>query len=175
MKRLVIFDLDGTLLDTIGDLARATNHALSAMGFKTHPLGVYPMLVGNGVTKLIERALPEEERSEATIEQTRPHVLPRRALGGRGGTPRGSAYQARPLDSIRNPGGPSYAQSRGALRRRLGSGHGHSFPCMRGIMRSDVGVPLARRAGATPGPNPNAHSPWQCVAHTLTEQSIISS
>lgn len=60
MKRLVIFDLDGTLLDTIGDLANATNHALQAMGFKTHPLGVYPMLVGNGITKLIERALPEE-------------------------------------------------------------------------------------------------------------------
>ena len=38
MKRLVIFDLDGTLLDTIGDLANATNHALQAMGFKTHPL-----------------------------------------------------------------------------------------------------------------------------------------
>lgn len=73
MKRLVIFDLDGTLLDTIGDLARATNHALNAMGFKTHPLGVYPMLVGNGVTKLIERALPEEERSEATIEAMHRH------------------------------------------------------------------------------------------------------
>ena len=73
MKRLVIFDLDGTLLDTIGDLANATNHALQAMGFKTHPLGVYPMLVGNGITKLIERALPEEDRSEATIEAMHRH------------------------------------------------------------------------------------------------------
>ena len=73
MKRLVIFDLDGTLLDTIGDLANATNHALQAMGFKTHPLGVYPMLVGNGITKLIERALPEEDRSEATIEAMQRH------------------------------------------------------------------------------------------------------
>ena len=73
MKRLVIFDLDGTLLDTIGDLANATNHALQAIGFKTHPLGVYPMLVGNGITKLIERALPEEDRSEATIEAMHRH------------------------------------------------------------------------------------------------------
>lgn len=71
MKRLVIFDLDGTLLNTITDLADATNHALSHYGFPTHPREIYPMLVGNGITRLIERALPEEHRDDTTITKMR--------------------------------------------------------------------------------------------------------
>lgn len=71
MKRLVIFDLDGTLLNTISDLGAATNHALKECGFPTHNLASYPKFVGNGVTKLIERALPEDERSPETIEKVR--------------------------------------------------------------------------------------------------------
>ena len=58
MKRLVIFDLDGTLLNTIDDLGAATNHALEKAGFSSHPLAAYPAMVGNGVKKLLERALP---------------------------------------------------------------------------------------------------------------------
>ena len=42
MKKLVIFDLDGTLLNTIDDLGTATNHALEACGFPTHSLSSYP-------------------------------------------------------------------------------------------------------------------------------------
>ncbi len=68
MKRLVIFDLDGTLLDTIADLGTATNHALAANNFPTHPVEAYPMMVGNGVRRLIERAMPSESRTE-TIER----------------------------------------------------------------------------------------------------------
>ncbi len=67
MKSLVIFDLDGTLLNTIADLGTATNHALEANGFTTHPISAYPMMVGNGVRKLIERALPTENRNEETV------------------------------------------------------------------------------------------------------------
>ncbi len=67
MKSLVIFDLDGTLLNTIDDLAIATNHAMEALGFPTHGLWVYPNMVGNGVAKLIERALPDDARSEKNI------------------------------------------------------------------------------------------------------------
>ena len=37
MKKLIIFDLDGTLLNTIADLAQSTNHALQALGYPTHP------------------------------------------------------------------------------------------------------------------------------------------
>lgn len=67
MKTLVIFDLDGTLLNTIDDLANATNHAMTALGFPTHGLWVYPSMVGNGVKKLIERALPDDARTEKNI------------------------------------------------------------------------------------------------------------
>jgi len=67
MKTYVIFDLDGTLLNTIDDLANATNHALQELGYPTHGLWVYPSMVGNGVAKLIERALPQEARTEKVI------------------------------------------------------------------------------------------------------------
>lgn len=68
MKKLVIFDLDGTLLNTIADLGAATNHALAEHGFPTHPVTSYPMMVGNGVRRLIERALPAENRDAATVD-----------------------------------------------------------------------------------------------------------
>ena len=67
MKRLVIFDLDGTLLNTIDDLGTAANVALKQAGYPTHPLAAYPYFVGNGVAKLIERALPEGERSPENV------------------------------------------------------------------------------------------------------------
>lgn len=58
MKKLVIFDLDGTLLNTIADLGAACNYALEQSGFSAHPLSAYNYMVGNGVRKLIERAEP---------------------------------------------------------------------------------------------------------------------
>lgn len=56
MKELVIFDLDGTLLNTIADLGNSCNYALKKMGFAEHPLTAYNYMVGNGVRKLLERA-----------------------------------------------------------------------------------------------------------------------
>ena len=67
MKSYVIFDLDGTLLNTIDDLANATNYAMQKLGFPTHGLWVYPNMVGNGVTRLVERALPDDARTEKNI------------------------------------------------------------------------------------------------------------
>lgn len=68
MKRqLVIFDLDGTMLNTIADIAMATNHALSAFGYPTHSEEKIKSFVGNGVSKLLERALPEDKRTEENI------------------------------------------------------------------------------------------------------------
>ena len=67
MKSYVIFDLDGTLLNTIDDLAAATNHAMRELGYPPHGLWVYPNMVGNGGRKLIERALPDDARSEKTV------------------------------------------------------------------------------------------------------------
>jgi len=61
MKKLVIFDLDGTLLNTIADLGYACNHALRSLGFSEHALATYNYMVGNGVRKLIERAEPDAD------------------------------------------------------------------------------------------------------------------
>ena len=55
MKKLIIFDLDGTLLNTIADLAQSTNYALQALGYPTHPESAYNFMVGNGINKLFER------------------------------------------------------------------------------------------------------------------------
>ena len=71
MKELVIFDLDGTLLNTIDDLGIATNYALKKMGFPEHPLSAYPAMVGNGVKKLLCRALPSGFDNEDTVTELR--------------------------------------------------------------------------------------------------------
>lgn len=59
MKKAVIFDLDGTLLNTLDDLADSTNYALSKFGYPTRTIEEVRQFVGNGVAKLIERAIPE--------------------------------------------------------------------------------------------------------------------
>ena len=71
MKSLVIFDLDGTLLNTIADLGMACNHALEQMGYPPHPLSAYNFMVGNGVRKLLERAEPDA--GPEVIEQLLKH------------------------------------------------------------------------------------------------------
>ncbi len=76
MKQLAIFDLDGTLLNTIADLATATNEALRCCGYPCHPVDAYCNFVGNGIAKLFERALPAEERNAENIERMRAHFLP---------------------------------------------------------------------------------------------------
>ena len=63
-KNLAIFDLDGTLLNTIDDLGRAANHALQLHGLPTHDLASYPFFVGNGVVRLLEKAMPENFRGK---------------------------------------------------------------------------------------------------------------
>ena len=75
MKRLVIFDLDGTLINSVAALGQANNHALQLHGYPMHDLSKYNYFVGNGVTKLIERALPEQFRDEATIEKVKSGFL----------------------------------------------------------------------------------------------------
>ena len=75
-KKNLFFDLDGTLINTIDDLGQACNYALSACGFPTHKIEDYPRLVGNGINKLIERALPEEHRNEETVLRLREYFVP---------------------------------------------------------------------------------------------------
>jgi phosphoglycolate phosphatase len=71
MKKLAIFDLDGTLLNTIADLGNACNYALKQMGYAPHPLTAYNYMVGNGVRRLIERAEPDANKE--MVEQLLTH------------------------------------------------------------------------------------------------------
>lgn len=74
--KLAIFDLDGTLLDTIADLAAATNFALAHYGLPTHKEEEYKFFVGDGINKMFERALPEDKRNEEYITKLRSQFVP---------------------------------------------------------------------------------------------------
>ena len=65
--KAVLFDLDGTLLDTIDDIGDALNRVLEQNGFPTHKMDAYSRFVGDGATNLIIRALPEDKRIDAII------------------------------------------------------------------------------------------------------------
>ena len=65
MYKYVIFDLDGTLLNSLNDLGNAGNFALAKQGFPTHEIEKYKYFVGNGIPKLIERILPKEEKERS--------------------------------------------------------------------------------------------------------------
>lgn len=70
-NRLFIFDLDGTLLNTIGDLAVACDHMLTMRSLPTHTYEEYCSFVGNGIMRLVERALPEELRTPDYVAEAR--------------------------------------------------------------------------------------------------------
>ncbi|MDL2230973.1 HAD family hydrolase [Bacteroidales bacterium OttesenSCG-928-L19] len=76
MIKLVIFDMDGTLLDTLQDLADSTNYVLRQHGYPEHPQEAYRYFVGNGSRILIERALPPEARNTETIEALHNEYIP---------------------------------------------------------------------------------------------------
>ena len=67
--KAVIFDLDGTLLDTLDDIADSVNRVLRAQGFPTHKREAFRFFVGDGSLTLIKRALPENERSNESVER----------------------------------------------------------------------------------------------------------
>jgi phosphoglycolate phosphatase len=67
-KRAVLFDLDGTLLDTLADLGESMNEALGEIGIGAHPLEAYKRFVGDGMRTLALRSLPPERRDQRTVE-----------------------------------------------------------------------------------------------------------
>ena len=69
--RLAIFDMDGTILDTLRDLADTMNHALQVNGFPVRALDEIRQFVGNGIGKLVERAVPDgtSEEEIKTVRQ----------------------------------------------------------------------------------------------------------
>jgi phosphoglycolate phosphatase len=67
--RAAIFDMDGTLLDTLDDLADCMNRVLEREGFPPHPAEAYRYFVGDGVENLVRRSLPKEARSGERVER----------------------------------------------------------------------------------------------------------
>lgn len=76
MIKLVIFDLDGTLLDTLEDIADSCNHALNECGFPSRTLGEYRRFVGRGIMNLFRSALPEGHKDEDTVQRVRDAFVP---------------------------------------------------------------------------------------------------
>ena len=67
MVKAILFDLDGTLLDTIDDLTDSMNVALAALGFPTHSTAACKLFIGDGVRNFVWRALPESRRDDETV------------------------------------------------------------------------------------------------------------
>lgn len=69
MIKAVLFDLDGTLANTLNDLGNAVNYVLEKYGYPTHPLESYKLKVGGGMRNLIHKSLPESEQNEETEQK----------------------------------------------------------------------------------------------------------
>ena len=72
----VIFDLDGTLLDTIDDLADAGNYVCRLHGWPTYTVEEYKRFVGNGMAKLVARFVPEEWRTQEGVAAILEEFMP---------------------------------------------------------------------------------------------------
>lgn len=77
----IIFDLDGTLLDTIEDIGTCANDTLASRGYPTHSIDLYKELVGDGLTNLARKVLPEGNRSDSDVELFCEEYRPRYATG----------------------------------------------------------------------------------------------
>lgn len=69
MYKGIIFDLDGTLLNTLHDLSDSVNQALAEYGYESHSYDEYKQMIGGGFYNLIERSLPPEAKKKEIIEQ----------------------------------------------------------------------------------------------------------
>lgn len=73
--KAVIFDLDGTLLDSVADIADSMNRVLAVEGLATYNYEQYKYFVGNGIRKLVERCIPQENRTDARLERCFEHMM----------------------------------------------------------------------------------------------------
>ena len=72
----VLFDLDGTLLNTLDDLADAGNYICRKKGWPEHPVEAYRYFVGNGMAKLVERFTPEKYRTPENLKAALEEFIP---------------------------------------------------------------------------------------------------
>lgn len=68
-KKCVLFDLDGTVVDSLADLADSMNRVLTRQGLPSHPTHAYRYFVGDGMAKLVQRALPVEAQQQEIIQE----------------------------------------------------------------------------------------------------------
>lgn len=80
MIKAVLFDLDGTLADSLIDLADGVNRAIASKGFPSHEVEAFKYFVGDGIPKMIERALPEANRDADTVNEIKDIFLPYYAI-----------------------------------------------------------------------------------------------
>ena len=134
MYQLAIFDLDGTLLDTLADLRQGLNYALSTQGFAPRTLPEVRAFVGNGIRKLIERAVPRRHGRGADRSALRgvQSLLRRPLRGFYNALSRHFGAAAAAAKAARRCAGAG-----GRTVRRIRSGH-HPQPQPR---RSDAGGP----------------------------------
>lgn len=71
----LIFDLDGTLLDTLADIANATNAALEGLGFPKHPTDAYRYFLGEGMDWLVRRSLPKDNHDSDTLKKCHDAII----------------------------------------------------------------------------------------------------
>ena len=103
MIKAVLFDLDGTLADSLIDLADGVNRAIASKGFPTHEVEAFKYFAGDGIPKMIERALPENNRDADTINEIKDIFLPYYAIHYADNT---YAYEGMPelVNTLKNQG-----------------------------------------------------------------------
>ena len=75
MIKAVLFDLDGTLANSLNDLANSTNYAIGKFGFPARETECFKMFAGDGMPKMIERALPESDNNRENVSKIMPVFL----------------------------------------------------------------------------------------------------
>jgi phosphoglycolate phosphatase len=136
----VLFDLDGTLLDTLDDLGDSMNAALAARGYATHPIASYTSFVGDGVQNLVRRSLPADAAADDAIVNELVPLM-------RGEYSRRWAAKTRPYDGI--PGLLDGLVSRG-LRMAVLSNKPHPAT-VEVVAHFFARWPFAATLGARPG------------------------
>ncbi len=144
--KAILFDLDGTLLDSLEDIGDAVNRVLAGKGFPVHELDAYRYFVGDGTAMLINRALPEEERNDDVIRACLSEYL---EDYGRNWNVRTKPYEGIPemLDALNDRG----------LKMAILSNKPHEFTkqCATELLSNwNFDVVIGQRNGVPPKPDP---------------------